>query len=71
LQYYEARLNDYYETFAIRNYICDSLYVSGQNKAFNKRLIDILNDVRQPQEPERAPEEIVEDIMTRMGLKFE
>lgn len=52
---------------AYRFYVSDSLFYYGQNKHLVKRYAEI---IKPRQVDNRSGDEIAEDVITRLGLKF-
>lgn len=65
MRYLIARMKKDKRDESYRIYITDSLYYNGQNKTISKRYIDLVN--AKPVE-ERPAEEIIDDVINRVGL---
>ena len=61
-----------YREAAYRFYIADSLYASMHNACIDKKFSELLDILKNPEKEEQASgDEIVNDIMSRHGLRFE
>ena len=66
----DARYTEYVRDETYRYYIADSLYYQARGKALTLRYDELLKRIYEPQEPEPSGDEIVQDIMTKYGLRF-
>ena len=67
----DARYTEYIREETYRLYITDSLFYQARGKAFTLRYEELLDRIyNKPQEPEPTGDEIVQDIMTKYGLRF-
>lgn len=66
MRYLLSRIRSDREERIYRNYVTDSLYYQGQNKALQERYIDVLR--RKPKETKKA-DEIISEVTAKLGLQ--
>lgn len=70
MRYVEARIEEYNREEAYRIYVSNSLQLAPQNKYMQKSYRDIIDSIYNPPK-QVSGDEIVADIISRAGLKFE